>query len=266
MRPMSSTPVFPRFNVIGLRTLIRREVERFLTVYSQTIVAPVITTMLYYAIFALAFGGRIAPEVHGAPFLQFLAPGLIMMAMVQNAFSNTSSSIIIAKVQGNIVDILMPPLSSLELMVGFLAGSLIRGLTLGLVLTIIMNFFVPMGLRSLFDVFSFAILGNLMLASLGMIAGIWSEKFDHMAAITNFIVTPLTFLSGTFYAMESLPPVWQKVAAYNPFFYMIDGFRYGFIGGSDSHIWTGLIILVAVNAALITLAWSMLQTGYKIKS
>lgn len=262
---MSSAPAFPRFNVIGLRTLIRREVERFLSVSIQTIAAPVITTLLYYAIFALAFGGA-AREVHGVPFLQFLAPGLIMMTMVQNAFSNTSSSIIIAKMQGNIVDLLMPPLSSFELMIGYLSGSLIRGLTLGFIATIVMNFFVPMGLHSLFLVISYAFLGNLMMGALGAVAGIWSDKFDQMAVITNFIVTPLTFLSGTFYALESLPPLWQKITAFNPFFYMIDGFRFGFIGQGDTHAVLGLLVLLAVDVMLMFLVWAMLQTGYKMKS
>ena len=253
------------FNSIGLLTLMKREIERFLNVYLQTIIAPVITTLLFYTIFALAFGG-VAREVNGVPFLQFLAPGLIMMTMVQNAFANTSSSIVISKVQGNIVDVLLPPLSDLELYIGFTAGSVARGLIVGTVTAIVMSLFVPVTLASWALVISFAILGTMMLGSLGLAAGIWSEKFDHIAAVTNFIVTPLTFLSGTFYSIESLPEMWRGLAHYNPFFYMIDGFRAGFIGQADSDPMLGIVVLISINIGLAVLIFWMLRTGYKIKS
>ncbi len=253
------------FNSVGLYTLVKREVGRFLNVYTQTIIAPVITTLLFYAIFALAFGG-IAREVAGVPFLNFLAPGLIMMTMVQNAFANTSSSVVISKVQGNIVDVLMPPLSESELLAGYIIGSVLRGLTVGFVTSIVMNFFVPLHIHSFGVIIVFALLGNMLLGSLGLAAGIWSEKFDHIAAVTNFIVTPMTFLSGTFYSMDSLPPMWHHLAEYNPFFYMIDGFRSGFIGQADGNVWFGMALLSAVNFGLLALSWWMLRTGYKIKS
>jgi ABC-2 type transport system permease protein len=252
-------------NTIGVMTLVNKEVGRFLNVYLQTIIAPVITTLLFYAIFALAFGG-IAREVGGVPYMQFLAPGLVMMTMVQNSFSNTSSSIVISKVQGNIVDVLMPPLGPAEILTGYLSGGILRGLCVGVVTTLTMSFFVPVEMHSLFYIFAFAILGTMMLSMLGVVGGIWSEKFDHIAAVTNFFVTPLTFLSGTFYAIENLPPLWQNIAHYNPFFHMIDGFRYGFIGHESAAPFVGLCFLLVINVILGTLSYWMLRTGYKIKS
>ena len=252
-------------NTIGLYTLTKREIDRFIAVYMQTIVAPVVTTLLFYTIFALAFGG-IARKIGDVPFLEFLAPGLIMMTMVQNAFANTSSSMVISKVQGNIVDILLPPLSPMEMLIGFTVGAVARGLIVGAVTCLVVSFFVPITITSIPHVVSFAILGTMMLGCLGLAAGVWSEKFDHIAAVTNFIVTPLTFLSGTFYAVESLPKMWQGLALYNPFFYMIDGFRAGFIGQSDGDPYFGLIFLIGINIALIALTYRMLSTGYKIKS
>ena len=252
-------------NGVGLYTLIRREIDRFINVYLQTIIAPVITTLLFYTIFALAFGG-VARQVGDVPFLEFLAPGLIMMTMVQNAFANTSSSIVISKVQGNIVDVLLPPLSPLELYIGFIAGSIARGMIVGTVAIIVVSFFVPVNITSPFLIFSYAFLGTMMLGSLGLAAGIWSEKFDHIAAVTNFIVTPLTFLSGTFYSISALPEMWQGLAHYNPFFYMIDGFRSGFIGQADGEPIMGLVILIVINLSLAALVLWMLRTGYKIKA
>jgi ABC-2 type transport system permease protein len=252
-------------NRIGLITLVKKEVGRFLNVYTQTIVAPVITTLLYYTIFALAFGGitRMAGNV---PFLEFIAPGLIMMVMVQNAFANTSSSVVIAKVQGNIVDVLMPPLSPGEIYTGYAVGSVLRGLTVGFVTAIVMALFVKLHVHNIGVIVIFALLGTLMLGSLGLAAGIWSDKFDHIAAVTNFIVMPLTFLSGTFYSVEMLPPEWQMAAHFNPFFYMIDGFRSGFIGHADGSVMTGIIVLSVINIILACLSLWMLKTGYKIKS
>ena len=264
--PESLTPLhISTVNVIGLLTLIKREVDRFMNVYMQTLVAPVITTLLFYTIFALAFGGTVR-RVGDVPFLEFLAPGLIMMTMVQNAFANTSSSIVISKVQGSIVDILLPPLSSLEMYVGFTVGAVARGLIVGLVTGVVMSFFVPISVSSWGLIIVYAVLGTMMLGSLGLAAGIWSEKFDHIAAVTNFIVTPLTFLSGTFYAVEALPPIWRGVAHYNPFFYMIDGFRTGFIGQADGNTLIGIGLLIVINLSLAMLTLWMLRTGYKIKS
>jgi ABC-2 type transport system permease protein len=252
-------------NFVGLTTLIKREVGRFLNVYTQTIVAPVVTTLLFYTVFALAFGG-IQRNVGQVPFMEFLAPGLIIMTMVQNAFANTSSSLVISKVQGNIVDVLMPPLSAVEIFVGFVTGSVIRGLLVGLVAVIVVQFFVPLNIYAPTMIFLYAFLGTMMMGALGLAAGIWSEKFDHIAAVTNFIVTPLTFLSGTFYSIHQLPGIWKDIAQYNPFFYMIDGFRFGFIGQADGNVVIGLAVLVGINLFLAGLCLWMLRTGYKIKA
>lgn len=252
-------------NWVGLATLIKREVDRFTTVYLQTIFAPMVTTLLYYTIFALAFGG-IAREVNGAPFLEFLAPGLIMMSMVQNAFANTSSSIVISKVQGSIVDMLMPPLSDVELMIGYVTGGLVRGLIVGLTTGGAVMLFVDLPVHSWVLIIGYAVLGNFMLSALGVITGIWADKFDNMAAITNFIITPMTFLSGTFYSVQSLPEMWHAVALYNPFFYMIDGFRSGFTGTADGSIFVGVSVLLSINIVLILCILLMLRSGYKMKS
>jgi len=252
--------------MIGLKTLVWKEVGRFLNVYTQTIVAPVITTMLYYAIFALAFGGIAKTIGDGIPYLTFLAPGLIMMTMVQNAFANTSSSLMIAKVQGNIVDVLLPPISPAEFFVGYMTGGILRGMMVGAVCAIAVWLTVGLPIHSFGAIVLFAVLGNMMLSSLGLAAAIWSEKFDHIAAVTNFIVTPMTFLSGTFYSAEQLPGIWNTLVHYNPFFYMIDGFRYGFIGHADGNLMAGAIMLVVINIVLAGLTYAMVKTGYKIKS
>ena len=252
-------------NWVGLQTLIKKEVGRFVNVYTQTIVAPVITTLLFYSVFALAFGG-ITRTIGDIPYMVFLAPGLVMMTMVQNAFANTSSSMVIAKVAGNIVDVIMPPLSPLELYLGFIIGGVLRGVFVGVVVSIVVAVFVGLQVHSLFHIIAFALLGNMMLSAIGLAAGIWSQKFDHIAAVTNFLVTPLTFLSGTFYSINQLPEVWHGLALYNPFFYMIDGFRYGFIGHSDGNVTIGLFVLIVANILLSFLILQMLRTGYKIKT
>jgi len=260
-----SVKLIKGMNMIGLLTLIKREVGRFLNVYTQTIVAPVITTLLFYTVFALAFGG-IQRSVGDVSFMAFLAPGLIIMTMVQNAFANTSSSLVISKVQGNIVDVLMPPLSPLEIFVGFVSGSVIRGVVVGFVTVCVVQVFVPLCFHHIGLIVLYALLGTYMMGSLGIAAGIWSEKFDHIAAVTNFIVTPLTFLSGTFYSINQLPGIWREVALFNPFFYMIDGFRYSFIGQADGNIVIGILVLIGINVFLTTLCLWMLRTGYKIKA
>lgn len=269
MRNELVLPPVPRtygmVNWLGFRTLLAKEVRRFLKVYFQTILAPVVTTLLFLAVFALALG-RVAAAVHGVPFVEFLGPGLIMMAMVQNAFANTSSSLIIAKVQGNIVDMLMPPLSAAEQTFAIALGGVIRGVVVGLAVGLVMSLIVPTHIHSVFFIVFHAVMGSLMLSLLGMIGGIWADKFDHMAAVTNFIVTPLSFLSGTFYSIDRLPEGFHAFALGNPFFYMIDGFRYGFIGHADGSIWIGLMVVGVADVLLLALAWRMLATGYKLKA
>lgn len=258
-RPMGS------FNRVGLITIIQREVGRFMSVYMQTIVAPVVTSLLFFSVLALAFGSD-RPDIGGVPYLEFLAPGLVMMTMVQNAFANSSSSMVIAKVQGNIVDILLPPVGAFEIYSGYIIGALLRGLSVGVAAGVVMSFIVPMGVHSFGAILLFAVLGNMLLGSMGLAGGIWSEKFDHIAAVTNFVVTPLTFLSGTFYSIERLPHIFNELAHYNPFFHMIDGFRYGFIGYADGSLLMGVVILIISNLLMTGLCLWMLKTGYKIKS
>ena len=252
-------------NWIGLRTLYVREVRRFSKVYTQTIIAPVVTTLLFLAVFSLALGGshRI---LSGLSFMQFLAPGLIMMAITQNAFANTSSSIMVSKVQGNIVDILMPPFTANELWLALIMGGASRGIVVGIAVGVSMTFFVDLGLHAPAYIIVHAMLASVMLSQLGMIGGIWAEKFDHMAAITNFIITPLAFLSGTFYSIQRLPETIQTIAHFNPFFCMIDGFRYGVTGYADGNLTAGLVIMIGVNAKLWLVCTRMLHNGYKLKA
>jgi ABC-2 type transport system permease protein len=251
-------------NWLGTWTLLMKEIRRFLKVYFQTIIAPVVTTLLFLSVFALALG-PVAAHVRGVPFVEFLAPGLIMMAIVQNAFANTSSSIIIAKVQGNIVDMLMPPLTGLEQTVAVALGGVARGVAVGLAVGLVMALFVPVHIAHPGLVVYHAVMGSLMLSLLGMMGGIWADKFDHMAAVTNFIVTPLSFLSGTFYSIDRLPPAFHSIALANPFFYMIDGFRAGFIGHADGSVAVGVAVMAAANTVLSLITWRMLATGYKLK-
>ena len=252
-------------NWIGLRTLYMREVLRFSKVYTQTILAPVITTLLFLVIFSLALGGthRI---IAGFPLMQFLAPGLIMMAITQNAFANTSSSIMVSKVQGNIVDILMPPLKAYELQFALVLGGASRGIVVGIAVGIAISFFVDIGLFSIIFVIFHALMASILLSQLGLMAGIWAEKFDHMSAITNFMITPLAFLSGTFYSIQNLPEIFQTMAQFNPFFYMIDGFRYGILGYADGNILVGCTAIVFINIFLWLICGWMLRSGYKLKA
>ena len=249
----------------GLWTLYIREVKRFLKVFMQTVAAPVVTTLLFLAIFLLAMGGQ-QRSVHEVPFLEFLAPGLIMMAMVQNAFANTTSSLMIAKFQGSIVDLLMPPLSPIELTLGLALGGVTRGLVVGVVVAAAMAVVVPIHIVAPGLMLFHAVAASLLLSVLGIIGAIWADKFDHIAAVTNFVVTPLSFLSGTFYSIEQLPPAWQTVALANPFFYMIDGFRYSFIGHADASIAAGVVVMTALDLALLWLCHVLIARGWKLKA
>ena len=256
---------FGAVNWLGLWTLYAREVRRFLKIYTQTILAPVVTTQIFLAVFALALG-RAVQQVGGVSFVTFLAPGLVMMAMVQNAFANASSSIMVGKIQGNIIDVLMPPLSPGELTCGFVGGGVTRGLVVGLATGIVMAFIADMSIQHPLAVVFYAVSAALMLSLAGTITGLWAEKFDHTAGITNFIITPLAFLSGTFYSIERLPPLFQGIALANPFFYMIDGFRYGFTGHADAPLWIGATVLIATNLALWVICWRLFAIGYKLKA
>jgi ABC-2 type transport system permease protein len=256
---------FGAVNWLGFWTLYVREVRRFLKVYTQTIAAPVVTTLLFLAVFLLALGGQ-QRTIGGVPYADFLTPGLIMMAIAQNAFANTSSSLMIAKAQGNIVDVLMPPLSPAELTWGYALGGVSRGVMVGIVVAIAMASFVPFQIADPGLVIFHALAASLLLSLLGILGGIWADKFDHIAAVTNFVVTPMSFLSGTFYSIDRLPPIWRTLALFNPFFYMIDGFRCGFIGRADSSIVVGIIVMVVLNALLVAWCHVLIARGYKLKA
>ncbi len=252
-------------NWIGLYTLTRKEVVRFAKVYLQTIFAPVTPTILFYMVFSVSTGGH-GQGADGVPYMTFLLPGLVMMGMAQNAFANTSSSLMIAKMQGSIVDILMPPLSAGELLTAFALGGMLRGLAVGAASVIVMVPFAHLPVEHVWAIVAFAVLGTLLLSLLGIVTGIWAEKFDHLAGVTNFIIMPLTMLSGTFYAARHLPEPVALLAHANPFFYMIDGFRYGFIGVTDMPLGRGLVLLAGLCIALWMAALAMLKTGYKIRA
>jgi ABC-2 type transport system permease protein len=252
-------------NWVGLQTLYLKEVRRFMSVATQTILAPMVTTLLFLAVFVLALGHAV-DRVAGEPYMAFLAPGLIMMAITQNAFANTSSSILISKIQGNIVDLLMPPLTPLERTIGLAGGGLTRGLVVGVATWVAMAPFVPISIAHPGFILFHAVMASLLMSLVGVLAGVWAEKFDHMAAITNFIVTPAAFLSGTFYSAERLPAFWQGVAHANPLFYMIDGFRYGFIGHADGSLTAGILVLLGANAVLLWVTHRLFVTGYHLKA
>jgi len=255
-------------NWIGLWTLYARESRRFVKVWSQTLAAPAVTTILFMVIFSLALGGgrgRISMDI---PFSQFLAPGLIVMAIIQNAFANTSSSILISKVQGNIVDTLMPPLSALELTIGYVMGGVTRGIFVGLSvgLSFVLLPMVVMEVQHLWAIVYFSFAASTMLSLVGVLTGVWAEKFDHSSAITNFVVAPLSLLSGTFYSIERLSEGWQLFSSINPFFYLIDGFRYGFIGRADSDLMTGVLYTLVLNFVLLLWVYRVFKTGYRLKA
>jgi len=248
----------------GLWTLYVKEVQRFLNVFTQTVMAPMITTLLFLAIFTLALSR--SSMWGGFDYAQFLAPGLVVMAVVQNAFANTSSSMMVSKIQGNIVDVLMPPLSAWELLVGFAGGGVTRGLLVAAAVTLAMSLFVELPFADPLAIVFYLFNASLMLSVVGLLAGVWAEKFDHLAAITNFVVMPLSFLSGTFYSLDRLPDGWHAVALANPFFYMIDGVRYGFLGRSDASLLWGALYLAAVNAVLLLLAHRVMHRGWHLKA
>ncbi len=254
-----------RVNWLGLWTLYDREVRRFLKVYMQTLLAPVITTLLFLAIFTLALGSAVH-SVKGVAFATFLAPGLMMMQMIQNAFANTSSSIMIGKIQGNIVDILMPPLSPAELTAGFVLGGMTRGLMVGLVAGLTMALFVHVPLAHPLMVLYYGVSASVTLATVGLMGGLWAEKFDHLQAVSNFVIMPLSFLSGTFYSVDRLEGVFHWLAWINPFFYMIDGFRHGFLGHGDAPVALGLAVTLGVNVVLVLGCYRLMAHGYKLKA
>jgi ABC-2 type transport system permease protein len=256
-----------RVNWPGLVALYVKEVRRFFKVQLQTIWAPAITNLLFLVIFTVALGqtGRV---VLGHPFADFIAPGLIVMGMMQNAFANASFSLLVGKIQGTIVDYLMPPLSSGEVLAGLVGASMTRAVLVGLVLWAAMALMpgVHVTPRHPWAILWFGLNGALFLSTLGVMTSIWAEKFDHAATVSNFVVAPLSLLSGTFYSVESLSPAFRAVSHANPFFYIISGFRFGFLGEADSPIAIGALLLLAVNAIMLGIAYWMLRSGWKIKN
>lgn len=253
------------YNFLCFLTLVKKEVFRFLKVGIQTVIGPAISSLLFLAVFSLALG-RSVNSINGIDLPYFIAPGLIMMTMLQNSFANAASSIGQSKFQGNIVDILMAPLSNLELTFGYIVGSVFRGIVCGLVTALGVLIFVPLQVHSYLALLFYSLMGCTMMGALGTMVGIWADKWDQQQGITNFIVLPLTFLSGTFYSISRLPEFWQSVSSLNPFFYNIDGFRYAFTGISDSSLLQGVIFLIVINAILILFCYFMFLKGYKIKS
>jgi ABC-2 type transport system permease protein len=248
----------------GFRTLVYKETLRFYKVATQTIAAPILTAMLYLLIFGHVLEGRV--QVYpGVTYTAFLIPGLVMMSVLQNAFANSSSSLIQSKITGNLVFVLLTPLSHWELFSAYVIAAMVRGIAVGLGVFLVTAWFAHMSFAWPLWILVFALLGAAILGTMGLIAGIWAEKFDQLAAFQNFLIMPLTFLSGVFYSIHSLPPFWLTVSHLNPFFYMIDGFRYGFFGQSDINPWTSLGIVAAFLVVLALAAIRLLRSGYRLR-
>ena len=248
----------------GFSALLYKELLRFWKVVVQTVVAPVVTALLYLLIFSHVLEAHIEvyPDVS---YSSFLVPGLVMMSMLQNAFANSSSSLIQSKMQGNIVFVLLPPLSYLEFFLAYLGAAILRGLVVGLGVWGVTLWFTSLQMPHLGWLLAYALLACAIMGALGILAGIWAEKYDQLAAFQNFLILPLTFLSGVFYSIHSLPPFWQAVSNANPVFYLIDGFRYAFVGYSDTDPWLGLLVASACFVAISAITLALLRSGYKLR-
>jgi ABC-2 type transport system permease protein len=256
-----------RFNHSGWLTLLKKELLRFWKVSFQTIAAPVLTSLLYLLIFSHVLASHVAVYDGRVGYTAFLVPGLVMMSVLQNAFANSSSSLIQSKITGNLIFVLLPPLSPLEMFAAYVAGAMVRGLVVGAGVFAVTLWFAPsiVAMPHPLWALTFALAGSAILGTLGLIAGIWADKFDQLAAFQNFVVVPLTFLSGVFYSIHSLPPFWQAASHFNPFFYMIDGFRYGFFGVSDASPWLSLAVVAAFALGLSAAALALLARGWKLR-
>ena len=252
-------------NWFGAFTLLKKEIWRFMKVYHQTLFSPVVNIILFLAVFSLSVGHQVK-TINGIPFAVFMASGLIMMAAMQNSFANSSSSFVMGKVLGHLVDYLIPPLGAFELLFAFVIGAILRGIGVAIVSFITISFFVTLPLHSFAYLFFYLFFGCMFLALLGVLTGVLSETFDHMSAMTSYVITPLTFLSGTFYSTQSLPEFWREVSLFNPFFYMLDGFRYSITGVSDGNLLTGIIYILTINLILLIVLYQMIKRGYRIKS
>jgi len=270
--PMEACVAAPRtygaINGIGLWTLCLRETRRWWKVGMQTLFAPVVSTLLMLFVFKLAMPQGAAQSPGGVAFATFLSPGVVMMAILTNAFANTSSSLIIAKVQGNSVDFLMPPLSPLELTLGFLSGAVTRGVAVGAITyAVIWSLQIaPFHVTQVWAILYYAVIASLFMGAVGLLGGIWADKFDHMAAVQNFVVMPLTMLSGTFYPVSRLGEPLSTISHYNPFFNLIDGFRFGFTGHAEGSLLFGALFTLGITLALCLWCWALLRAGYKLKA
>ena len=256
---------FGLVNWIGFRTLYIKEVSRFLVVWAQTLLSPLISSLLFLSVLSLALGNE-RGEVLGFSFISFLAPGLIAMSIIQQSFSHSVSSLMIAKIQGNITDTLFAPLSAVEVSLAIILAAVTRSIVILIISIIVFSLIVEIYIHSIFYIFVGAFLGSFILGALGFITGLWAEKFDHTATITNFIVTPLSFLSGVFYSVDRLPAFFQSISKINPFFFIIDITRFGFLGVSDGSIVFGLIYLTILLFVMWFLSYYLYKIGYKIKS
>jgi ABC-2 type transport system permease protein len=252
-------------NWIGLQALYAKEVRRFWKVGLQTVGAPVLTSLLYMLVFSVATSGA-RPQVDGVSFAAFVAPGLIMMTILNNAFANSSSSLLQSKMMGLTQDFLTPPLSPLELTIGFTLGATTRGVMVGIVTWLCVEPFAHLGFAHPWAVAYYALAACLIMSLTGVLTALWAVKFDHLATVTNFVIMPLTFLSGTFYSVQHLPPVFRAASQFNPFFYLIDGFRYGFIGRSEHSLGLGVAFIAVLAAVLGGLVWQLFRTGYRLKT
>ena len=249
----------------GVRTLLYKEVLRFWKVSFQTVAAPVLTAVLYLLIFGHVLEDHVK-VFEKVGYTSFLIPGLVMMSVLQNAFANSSSSLIQSKITGNLVFLLVTPLSHWAWFVAYVGASVVRGLVVGAGVLLVTMWFAPLHVVNPFWIITFTLCGAVMMGALGLIAGLWAEKFDQIAAFQNFIIMPMTFLSGVFYSIASLPPFWQTVSHLNPFFYMIDGFRHGFFGVSDASPWTSLAVVSVSLIIVCAISLNLLRTGYKIRN
>ena len=256
---------FGLINWVGAYNLYKKEVLRFLIVSGQTLLGPILTSILFLVVISLAIGKE-RPDVLGVPYIEFLANGLIMMQVIQQSFSHSSSSLVMSKMMGTIVDIVNSPLSAAEVTISLVLASITRGLCIAFVSTFIFILFLDLTVQNYFLWFSYLFLGGFFCGSAGFIAGLYADKFDQMATVTNFVIVPLSFLSGTFYSIDKLPDVLKSLSNYNPFFNMIDGFRYSFIGQSDGDIKFGIIFLLIISIITWYIAYILFKKGYKIKS
>jgi ABC-2 type transport system permease protein len=252
------------FQMLGFNTLIKKELLRFFKVSFQTVAAPILTALLYLLIFSHVMEGNVK-VFDGVRYTSFLVPGLVMMSVLQNAFANSSSSMIQSKITGNIVFVLLPPLSHWELFGAYVLAAMVRGMVVGAGVFIVTVWFTHLSFVSPLWILVFALLGSAILGTLGLIAGVWAEKFDQIAAFQNFFIMPMTFLSGVFYSVKSLPPFWQSLSHLNPFFYMVDGFRYGFFGQSDTSPWLSLAVVGSALIVVSAVALKLLSSGYKLR-